>query len=107
MSELSGNSIRQARAKEIDGTKMQSIINKFQKESDRACAVLAVATLDALMESLLQRSMIAQVPKDMLKRGPFRVFSAKIDIAYSYGLISAEERDDLHILRSIRNDFAQ
>jgi len=38
--------------------------------------------------------------------GPLRTFSAKIDIAYSMGLISAGVRRDLHAMREIRNEFA-
>jgi DNA-binding MltR family transcriptional regulator len=91
----------------IDHTKLQSIINKFQKESDRACAILAVATLDAILENLLRKSMIPEVPKDVFEgNSPLHTFSAKIDTAYSFGLISGEERGDLHTLRMIRNDFA-
>ncbi len=91
----------------IDHTKLQLAVNKFQRESDRACAVLAVATLDTLLENLLRRSMIADVPKELFQgNGPLQPFSAKIDAAYSYGLIAAEERSDFHILRKIRNDFA-
>ena len=38
--------------------------------------------------------------------GALATFSAKIDIAYAFGLIGTQERADLHIIRKIRNDFA-
>jgi len=91
----------------IDMTQLQPIIDKLQEESDRACVILGVATLDALLENLLRKSMLPNSPKELYgERGALGNFAAKIDLAYSLGLISAEERHDLHLLRKIRNDFA-
>jgi DNA-binding MltR family transcriptional regulator len=91
----------------MEQAKLQSIITKFQRESDRACAILAIATLDTLLEDLLRKAMIAEAPQALFDgHGPLQNFSAKIDMAYACGLISSEERRDLHTLRKIRNDFA-
>lgn len=91
----------------IDLTKIQPIIDAIQGESDRACAILAIATLEALLEELLRHSMVPDAPMQMFEgSGAVATLSAKIDIAYSFGLITTEEQRDLHILRKIRNDFA-
>ena len=39
-----------------DSKQLQLIIEKLQDESDRACAVLSGATLEALLENLLKKS---------------------------------------------------
>lgn len=91
----------------FDMKQLQPIIDKLHEESDRACAVLGVATLDALLENLLRGSTLSDSPKELYEgSGALATFAAKIDVAYSFGLISAEERHDLHLLRKIRNDFA-
>jgi hypothetical protein len=38
--------------------------------------------------------------------GSLGTFSAKIEIAYSFGLIEEHVRDDLRLIKSIRNNFA-
>ena len=38
--------------------------------------------------------------------GPLATFSAKIDIAYAMGKLTAAGRQDLHAIRNIRNAFA-
>ena len=38
--------------------------------------------------------------------GPLGSLSARIETAYALGLISKEERDNINLIRDIRNDFA-
>ena len=38
--------------------------------------------------------------------GPLSTFYAKIELAYALGLISDMDRLDLHVIRSVRSDFA-
>jgi hypothetical protein len=38
--------------------------------------------------------------------GPLATFSAKIELAYLMGVISAQERRDLLIIKDVRNEFA-
>ena len=40
------------------------------------------------------------------KAGPLATLSAMIDMGYALGLISKEVRDELHLIREIRNAFA-
>jgi Mannitol repressor len=84
-------------------------LEEFQRETDRAAAVLGAAYLDNRLDLLLRSKFVA-VPKfvdDLLTGlgGPSS-FSARIRIAYAIGLISRRAADDLHSIRRIRNDFA-
>jgi len=79
----------------------------FRGESDRACAVLAGAFLDSLLERLLRRAIVQNAPSSIFDgQGPLATFSAKIDMAYSLGFLPNPEHRDLNIIRKIRNDFA-
>jgi DNA-binding MltR family transcriptional regulator len=87
--------------------KFRPFFDTFRGESDRACAVLAGAFLDSLLERLLRRTIVQNAPSDLFQaQGPLATFSAKIDMAYSLGLIPKDEHGDFHGIRRIRNDFA-
>jgi len=83
---------------------------EFAKETDRAAVILSAAMLDRVLENLL-RTRLVPIPgsEDSLFNAPYApisTFSAKIDLAYRIGLISANLCRDLHLIRRIRNDFA-
>lgn len=90
---------------------MLELTNEFQDESERAAAVLAAAYLDHLLGELLTATMTAE-PEEVEEllfqkgSGPLGTFSARIDTAYCLGLLSRDERRDLHLIRKIRNNFA-
>lgn len=97
------------KSEDLTFASFQTILNKLQgqSESDRACAVLATSALDAFLENLIKLSLVADFPETIFgQMGPLSSFFSKIELAYSTGLIAAEERADLHILRDIRNAFA-
>jgi hypothetical protein len=80
--------------------------SSLAQESDRACAVLGAAWLDARLEDLLRRRMSGE-PEELL--GPSRAlqsFSSRIRLAHCLSWIDADTRADLDSIRSIRNDFA-
>jgi hypothetical protein len=86
-----------------------AFLKEFQRETDRAAAVLAVAYLDSRLETLLRTKFVAgpKFVEDLLTRqGGLSSFSARISIAYAVGLISMRSAKDLHLVRQIRNDFA-
>lgn len=94
-----------------DGT-----LNYFRslfKESDRGAVLISATRLEEKLE-LLHRAHIAQKvadPKKVLEElfrpyAPLSSFSAKIQLAFAYGLIEAEDYADLNVLRKIRNDAA-
>jgi len=87
-------------------------IGKFQDallaETDRGCALLAIAFLDEELRKLLVDSMAKdrKVVDDLLSStGPIGSLSSRIDLSYALGRISVSLRKDLHLLRKIRNDF--
>jgi DNA-binding MltR family transcriptional regulator len=81
--------------------------DKFTTESDRACAVLAGALLDSVLERLLWRAMVPDSSQELFRaQGPLGSFAAKLDLAFALGLISREDHTELTLVRRIRNDFA-
>lgn len=84
-------------------------LSEFQRESDRAAAVLAGSYLDSVLESLLRKSFIEnfiQINKLFRGTGPLNSFSSKIMLTEAFGLISKDEASDLNKIRYIRNEFA-
>jgi len=87
----------------------EALRNEFYGASDRAAALVAGAFLDEVLGELLRVFLVDDPTNDKKifeGTGPLATFSAKIDIAYRIGLISAQEHKTLHVVRSIRNDFA-
>ena len=77
-------------------------------ETDRGCALMAAAFLDSELELLLRAFVVKnkKVEDEMFGQSkPIGAFSSRIDLAYLLGLISADTRRDLHLIRKIRNDF--
>jgi hypothetical protein len=87
----------------------EALRNEFDGASDRAAALVAGAFLDEVLGELLREFLVddpANDKKIFEGTGPLASFSAKIEIAYRMGLISAREHQMIHAVRSIRNDFA-
>lgn len=83
--------------------------NELSDESDRGCALFGSSYLEAALQNLIIDFLVGdQAVIDSLFSGtaPLATFSAKIDMAYSLGLITSLERRDFHLVRKIRNDFA-
>jgi len=78
----------------------------FRAESDRACAVLGAALLDARLESLFQRRLRYFSDELLSPSGPLGPFSARIRLARALAWISEDVHFDLDQVRSIRNVFA-
>src|SRR3989304_1857152 len=78
-------------------------------DSDRGCALMLGAFLDAHLEKLL-RSVFVQrksiVDPLFQYQGPLSTFSAKIRVAYCLRLIHEHEYRDLGRILKIRNRFA-
>ena len=78
----------------------------FMRESDRAALVLGAAQMDALLEDILAKRLVAP-KKDLFSyNGPFGTFSARIDSAQVTGVIDKEFANRLHLVRKIRNTYA-
>lgn len=82
-----------------------------QQRNDRSFAVIGAAMVDAYLINLLRRAMSENITKseidDMFDyRNPLGAMSAKIKIAFAFGLIDKMLRDNLDNIRNIRNEFA-
>lgn len=98
--------------KDRDSSSLIQII-EFRKtiniESDRGCALMAAAFLDEQLIKLLESYFVddTTINKRLLgSSGVLGSFSARIDMAFSLGLIAKNIMTDLTLLRRIRNDFA-
>jgi DNA-binding MltR family transcriptional regulator len=85
------------------------IQREFKKESDRGIALILTAWLGDALDAYL-RSRVVDNTKAIQKLfdgdRPLSTFSARINVAYLFGLIGAKQYADLHSIREIRNDFA-
>ncbi|MEM7803283.1 MAG: DUF4145 domain-containing protein [Pseudomonadota bacterium] len=83
---------------------------ELDRETDRSVAIIAAALVDSALQDLVQGFLIPSKKQDRCilsgYDSPLGTFSAKIDAALQFGLISADLHRDLHLLRKIRNDFA-
>jgi hypothetical protein len=81
----------------------------FMAESDRGAALTGAALLDDLLADVIRAGFVDD-PKhveSLLKTdGPLGTFSARIKLAYCVGWIGPDVRDDLNLVREVRNKFA-
>lgn len=92
--------------KSISTFDLNAFSSPFRAESDRACAVLGAALLDARLESLYNRRLHNSKEKLLTGNGPLSTFSARIRVACALNWISEDVGFDLDQIRSIRNEFA-
>lgn len=83
-------------------------VDIFEKESDRAAAILAASYLENLLKEFLIKHMVDdKVSGDLFSgQGALATFSSRISICYSFKLIRFETYRDLELIRKIRNHFA-
>lgn len=78
--------------------------------SDRAAVVTVVALLEGALKVYLATKFIMHEQEgqnDLFgPGGPIRDFSAKIKAGFALGLFGPLTREDLHIIREVRNSFA-
>ena len=84
------------------------VVSLYHNESDRAAAVLATSYLEQILEEHIRESLIDDpfVDELFIGYGPLSTFSAKISIAYGFGLIPKWMKQDMTFIRKIRNHFA-
>lgn len=84
------------------------VIEAYQKESDRSAAILASSFLEEVLGETIRSFLVEDKSVDDLFKGysPLSTLSSKIDFAYALGLITKEMKQDLDIVRKIRNHFA-
>lgn len=90
--------------------KFAEVWELLKKESVRGSVIVACAFIEDQLEELVKsRLIVCEKKKDYLFDGtnaPIGSMSAKIDLAFRTGCIGANNRESLHILRKLRNDFA-
>jgi hypothetical protein len=97
---------------ELDGTDLQIFVDEFEKElegqSDRGLVIVGAAGLDVVLEGLLSEHLNGEVRREEMfgPNGPLNEFSSRIKMAVSLGLISKDERQELELVRRIRNKAA-
>lgn len=80
----------------------------LSEETDRGCALHAASYLDNELAVMLASHFVddAKTHKELFKStGGLATFSARIAIAFALGLIPENVRNDLSLIRKIRNDF--
>jgi len=93
--------------KKLKEVNLDEFSEMMAKESDRACALLGVALLDAKLESIFRQSL-KSYEKELLDNfsSPLSTFSARIVLARALNWIDDAAYHDLNKIRSIRNEFA-
>lgn len=81
----------------------------LSNESDRGAALMSAAFLDEKLKRVLLATFVddGRSARSALEfNGPLGTFSSRIELAYLVGLVPANVRADLHLIRKIRNEFA-
>ena len=79
------------------------------EKNNRAIAIVGATFLDTILEHILRAFLIdneKEVNKLLQYDQPLGTFSGKITMVYCLGLIYKPVRDDLDLVRKIRNEFA-
>lgn len=90
--------------------KYLEIAGILREESERGCVIVSAAILDEQLVEMIRARLVPSPEREdeLLEAGnaPASSFSARIDLAYRIGVLSLDQRQSLHILRKLRNDFA-
>ena len=90
----------------------KAYFDELHGESARAAAILAVASLDDVLEELLLTRFPQPLDKKLKKKvfgpglKPFGTYTAKADVAEAFGFYGPETRKLLEQLGRVRNKFA-
>jgi DNA-binding MltR family transcriptional regulator len=94
-------------------TRGRALTETLSKESDCGCAIIGASLLEDRLEALLRaiccsdEESIKQAVDPLFESyAPFATFSAKVQAAFAFRLISRELKSQLDLIRRIRNDFA-
>jgi mannitol operon repressor len=91
----------------------EGFYKELQKETPRGAVIVGAAFLDAGLREILANFLIDEknavdelIGSEEKVDCPLSFFGARIKAAYCLGLISKDERDDLNLIRRVRNRFA-
>lgn len=87
----------------------EALVKELEGQTDRGATIVGAAWVEEALLSAIETFLVKDKKAwDRLFRqsGPMSSFAAKIDLAQLLGMTSKVINSDLHILRSIRNEFA-
>jgi hypothetical protein len=81
---------------------------EIETSSDRVAAIVSAAFLDDRLAAALKARLYhdKKITDKMFGSGPLGTFSARIDLAFLIGMFSTDAVNDLHAIRTVRNEFA-
>ncbi|MCP4232354.1 MAG: hypothetical protein GY770_02040 [Aestuariibacter sp.] len=80
--------------------------NEIVHSNDRNAVLMSGAAFDIKLERILSKKLLEGKNSQKLISGTIGRFASRIDLCFALGLISNEEKSDLHIFKEIRNAFA-
>lgn len=82
----------------------------LSEESDRGAVIILVSIIDDVLAAALERKMVPLNSDEKARLfgfdAPLGSFSARIKMAYALGVIDKDDRDDLNVMRAMRNACA-
>jgi hypothetical protein len=75
-------------------------------ETDRGCALVGAAFLDGLLERMLRAVMAEGASANAVVGRSLRSFGSRIQACHALALLRDSQRDDLEVIRLVRNCFA-
>lgn len=91
----------------INADGQNKFFDELSKESDRSAVLISASIFDEMLKSRLEAWFIKGNKKAREAlfefNGPFGSFSARIETLFFLGDIDKEKRDDLHVIRKLRN----
>jgi DNA-binding MltR family transcriptional regulator len=93
----------------LDFGELQRVLLQLQDPDHRGVALLACSWLEDSLGELIRADLIQDSTSlDTLfkNRGGLADFHSRIHMAYAMGLIARDVRDELDLIRGVRNDFA-
>lgn len=82
------------------------ISKTISEKDDISVALLSVAVLEEILEELIILFLVDEKLSKKFVKNKLDNFNSKIELAYLLGVITKNERRDLHMIRRIRNEFA-
>ncbi|MDF7802036.1 MltR family transcriptional regulator [Pontiellaceae bacterium B1224] len=84
-------------------------LKELAAETDRGCAIISMALIDIRLKEILLAFLVDSKSTSELIEGfnaPLSSLSARTKAAFSLGLLTKQEYDNINIFRKIRNEFA-
>lgn len=85
------------------------LLNQLNKESHRGAAVLSCSFIEDQLANIIRSFLIDTKEAEKLLEGfnaPLGTLSSRATMAYTLGLITKDEYEEINILKKIRNLFA-